>query len=218
MAARNWIEFFIEKRSPAVKIPRSWYFFSINCQRSCKFGTAFWGKLNGERKKATHNFMQNVIHNYEKYDAPLTELSTQIASIKSVSFSGALTIRIGQDEWKFLLRTGKVGWASGGTKAVSIWEKNLRKYSPQFPQERITTISSLKMSQSAANALAQAVVDELIPRQQLTKLTSDITREIWLDLVNANHQNGNRLYYKISPDSAHTQLNFILPLVDFETI
>jgi hypothetical protein len=163
---------------------------------------------------AIRDFMLNAIQNYEKYDAPLKELYTQIASLKNLSFSGALTIRIGTEEWRFLLRTGKVGWASGGSNAASIWEKHLLQYSPQFPLEKIATIADRAKSQAASNALAQALVDELIDRQQLIKLTTDISREIFMDMVTTNQQNGDRLYYKISPDSTHTQLNFILPLVE----
>jgi hypothetical protein len=157
-----------------------------------------------------------VLHNYEKYDATLTELSTQIESIKNLHFTGALTMRISNYEWKFLLRMGKLGWASGGSRAVAIWEKYLHQYSPQFPLERITVIANVAQPQLAANHLTQALVEGLIYREYLTKLTVDISREMRLDIKLCTQQNNNLLYYKISPDPTNTQLNLILPLVELD--
>jgi hypothetical protein len=96
---------------------------------------------------------------------------------------------------------GKLGWVSGGNQAIALWKKHLLKYSPQFPLDRIALIADRDRSQLAANALAQALVDELIDRQQLSQLTTDLSREMRSAIVSRSGQNGGRLYYQKSPEN-----------------
>jgi two-component system, chemotaxis family, response regulator PixG len=109
----------------------------------------------------------------------------QIQKLKTSRFSGELKIQSADRKYcfSFVLRLGRISWASSNADPQRYWQRRLQKEHPDLPKEWLATISNEQKPFESSTELAELMIEGSIDRQQLTEALTTVAEEVFFDLI-----------------------------------
>jgi two-component system, chemotaxis family, response regulator PixG len=109
----------------------------------------------------------------------------QIQKLKTNRFTGELRIRSADLKFcfSFVLRLGRLIWASSDADPQKYWERRLRREKLDLPKEWLATISDEQKPFDSSTELAELLIEGDIDRHQLTEALTTVATEVFFDLI-----------------------------------
>jgi two-component system, chemotaxis family, response regulator PixG len=109
----------------------------------------------------------------------------EIQRLRVAGFTGKLLIKSVDNNFCFALvfRLGRLTWLSSNADPSRYWRRQLVKYQSDLPPDWLDTVSDVQDPWTSATELADAMIEGLIDRQQLTTALTAVAIEVFFDLI-----------------------------------
>lgn len=160
--------------------------------------------------------MAGVDRDLQRADVSLEELFTQLHQLKTLVFSGSLSVKAGNtSSWTLFLRLGRLSWQVGGVHPDERWQRHLTLFCSNITASKLEQFACVRDPHQQYIILAQLLGQGLVQRQKLAELLMSAATEVLFDLIQSC-ESGDRLSYKITGDNPNSKLGLLLPLVEIE--
>jgi two-component system, chemotaxis family, response regulator PixG len=109
----------------------------------------------------------------------------EIQQLRVAGFTGKLLIKSVDNNFCFALvfRLGRLTWLSSNADPSRYWRRQLVKYQSDLPPDWLSTVSDVQDPWASATELADAMIEGVIDRQQLTAALTAVAIEVFFDLI-----------------------------------
>ena len=160
--------------------------------------------------------MAGVDQDIQRTDVSFKEFLTQLHQLKTLVFSGSLSVEIGNTQWTLFLRLGRISGQAGGVRPHERWRRHLALFCSNITASKLEQIASEQDPHQQYIILAQLLGQGLVQRQKLADFMSSAMTEVLFDVIQSCNINGDRLSYKLTQDNPNSKLGLLLPLVEIE--
>jgi two-component system, chemotaxis family, response regulator PixG len=154
----------------------------------------------------------------------------QIQKLKTSRFSGELKIQSADRKYcfSFVLRLGRISWASSNADPQRYWQRRLQKEHPDLPKEWLATISNEQKPFESSTELAELMIEGSIDRMQLTEALTTVAEEVFFDLIQISKTYGDSFTAELNTpqqtDSSEdteaeaSRSSIVLPLLEVDPL
>ena len=143
----------------------------------------------------------------------------EMLQMKDYNFRGSLVIE-GNNEnpWKIFFRLGRLSWVTGGFNASERLQRHLAFFCPKITSQNFEKLQASCSLNGEAAILIHLQGKELIQRQQIATLISNIAIEVLFDALQYNENNTGSLSYRHLREDYGEELGLLLPFINLEPI